>query len=135
MALLRTDKPLIQLELCGCLVEAAGVEPVPAILITGDGARLPKIGLDPPRNLLPSPSPGVPCSPLQSPAVPCSPLESSGVPPVLETFWRRDPCSAAQPSRQDREMTRRLPYGRLLESRTVVDGRPTSSIADTEEIP
>jgi len=60
------------------MVEAAGVEPVPAIFITGDGARLPKIGCDPPRNLLPSPSPGVPCSPLESP-------------PVLETFWRRGP--------------------------------------------
>src|SRR5947207_15341489 len=60
-------KPLIQLELYGCLVEAAGVEPVPAHFLTGDGERLPNIGLDPPRNLLPSPSPGVPCSPLESP--------------------------------------------------------------------
>ena len=37
------------------MVEAAGVEPVPATFMTGDGARLLTIGLDPPRNLLPSP--------------------------------------------------------------------------------
>src|SRR5438552_10746024 len=48
------------------MVEAAGVEPVPAYFITGDGTRLPTIVLDPPRNLLPSPSPGVPCSPLET---------------------------------------------------------------------
>src|SRR4029450_9359142 len=43
---------------CGprSLVEAAGVEPVPVHFITVDSARLPKMGLVPPRNLLPSPS-------------------------------------------------------------------------------
>jgi hypothetical protein len=45
------------------LVEAAGVEPVPAHFLTIDGTRLPTIGLDPPRNLLPRPSPGVPWIP------------------------------------------------------------------------
>ena len=63
------------------MVEAAGVEPVAAHFTTGDGARLPKIGLGPPRNLLPSPSPGVPCSPLESP-------------PVVETFGRRSATMA-----------------------------------------
>ena len=48
------------------VVEAAGVEPVPANFITGDGAGLPTIGRVPPRNLLPSTSPGVPWSPPQS---------------------------------------------------------------------
>jgi len=49
----------------------AGVEPVQTIFfITGDGARLSKIELDPPRNVY-------------AKSFPWSPLQSPGVPPVL----------------------------------------------------
>ena len=52
---------------CEALVEAAGVEPVPGHFTHGDGERLPRIGLDSPRNVLPSPSPGALRSPLEPP--------------------------------------------------------------------
>src|SRR5262249_16600467 len=44
--------------------------PFQPFFITVDGARLLKIGLDLPRKLLASPSPGIPCSPLGVPPSP-----------------------------------------------------------------